>query len=292
MIPKAVTAAIAPYQAVPPTQRSPAYSSGAAGSVRWTSVDDLLEPHALLAQRIARPKKEEIERYVDTCLADEIADNQLGLRMVLIEELSTDLIDPPQLETFSVPPKRSWHPTHRCAAEEEKTEHFHLPIKRTNYVPVNRWKTHEALQEQSRAATLTAIGALKIQSFGHMILVTWAAYIGTDNDRIWPIVIFVYRILQTHDWEEEIPALLVEFQPQMVVPSAAVPWPNKKIFKFAAEKWVCCCQHAFQYVFNQPARSPTRRDGSTPPPWTPTSAHASATRCSERRPTCSPTCAM
>ena len=239
----------APAQDLAREQRHPTYSVGALQPLRRTTGDDLLKARALPPRYLLRPSEEELERYVANCFADEILDQRLQLRTVHVEELSSTLIDPPQTEHFAVPPEQSWNPCSRCE-EDEDTNTFHMTVDQANYIPVKRWQTNPDLQDPEMIETLRALGEMRIYSFGHMILVTWAVHLYFPDQRIRAIVTFLYRLLQTHDWERRIPELLHEFQPQMIDEDTTAEWPTNKNLKCAADRWVSCCRRAFKYLFD------------------------------------------
>ncbi|KAH7723861.1 hypothetical protein AAVH_08656 [Aphelenchoides avenae] len=165
------------------------------------------------AEQIENPFEDDIEAFFETYLGNE-EDPGRQVRPAHVIEFSTTLIDLPQLETFSVPPEQSWHPRNQCNADAEDPI-FHQACDKGRYIPVKHWKTSKVFTAQlsSRCS--------------------------------WPS-----HVLQSFDWEKEIPALLAAYQPRMVAPSTTDPWPSEVDFRIGAERWTCCHEHAYRYIFN------------------------------------------
>ncbi|KAH7699941.1 hypothetical protein AAVH_32948, partial [Aphelenchoides avenae] len=251
MIPVAVPPAHnagAPYQVIPRKERLPAHNADVAPAVRRTTARDLLREHPLPAEQIERPSEEDIEAFFEDYLGEE-EDPDRQVRSARVSEFSTTLIDPPQLETFSVPPEPSWHPENQCNGEGEDPI-FHQTCDKGRYIPVKRWKTSKVFTDAALLQMLMAIGEMSIYTFGHMIIVTWAVRLKNKDDRVAHITEFLYHVLQSFDWEKEIPALLAAYQPRMVAPNTTDPWPSEVDFRIGAERWTCCCEHAYRYIFN------------------------------------------
>ena len=249
MIPRGVAPSYSPYEVQSRAQRASTNLVGPAPPTRRTTGAQLFKPNPLPARRTLRPTDDQTMQFVNGCFTDATPDPQTQLRTIQIEEISSPHIEPPQTETFAVPPEPSWDPAHRCFGTGEEPT-FHPTIKKASYVDVGRWQTHPALQTPDMVAKLKAIGAMKIYTFGHMILANWVRRLGLHGDSIRDVVEFLHRVLQTFDFDVEIPTLIAQFQPRMTEANTTDEWPSHTNFKCAADRWVACCQHAYRYVFD------------------------------------------
>ncbi|KAH7718281.1 hypothetical protein AAVH_14251 [Aphelenchoides avenae] len=259
MIPKAVATADnagAPYKVIQRKQRPSADNAETEAPLRRNTGEGLLKSQPLPPLGIIRPTADEIEQHVEGFFSPDIdADSQL--RGFYTRDFASNPVDPPQPDTFSVPPDGPWTPSQKCSCGEDVPPGFHLTIEKANYIPIRRWRAHPAFKGPGRDEKLNAVANMKIYSLEHMILVNWVACLKSNkDDRAVHIIEFLYRVLQTYD-EDEILALLLEFQPLMVIEATEEDkgsrsmWPAHKDFKPAVERWTSCCPHAFRYIFDR-----------------------------------------
>lgn len=84
-----------------------------------------------------------------------------------------------------------------------------------------------------------------------MILLKYASRHRTNDARAKDILRFIGAVLRATDLETSIAQLLKQYVPKMVLPLTIRKWPDDKDFYAAAEQWVCYCEDAFSFLFEQ-----------------------------------------
>ncbi|KAH7710181.1 hypothetical protein AAVH_22546 [Aphelenchoides avenae] len=203
------------------------------------------------------PSLEEIERRVRQFFAP----LPTGQDPPILEPIDEDTLytrppEQPQKFSFGVnrmsllPIRTTWDPLVICNADGEQ-QCFHCSLRELRIIQATRWASGELKKDEMLKRDLQALLDRHVNSFGHMILLTYALRLYNKHTNVHALVAFLTQMLASQDFDEDIPKLLAYYQPRMIVAGTKKPWPTEDDFRVAAKRWACYCQRAYKDIFER-----------------------------------------
>ncbi|KAH7700183.1 CBN-SRU-33 protein, partial [Aphelenchoides avenae] len=148
------------------------------------------------------------------------------------------------------PMPSAWDPADICYGDGEQ-DCFHRTIRRLRLIQATRWLSGKWKRDATLVRDLQALLDRYIPSFGHMILLIFVVARFNKNTNVRAVVTFLTRMLDSLDFEEDIPVLFARAQPDLIVQGTREPWPTDADLKTAAKHWLCYCQRAYREIFDR-----------------------------------------
>ncbi|KAH7730856.1 hypothetical protein AAVH_01905 [Aphelenchoides avenae] len=145
----------------------------------------------------------------------------------------------------------TWQPTNVCYGRDEP-KCFHIAVGATLIIIKNRWlRFTQIAARPDLQKTLTDLMRLHIRSFGQMILLVYAVRLAGDHNRMDAVLKFIDEVLRARDLDYDIAYAIKRHVPRMIqgVDAKKDPYPSKKDFGEAAERWCCYCLKAFTQIY-------------------------------------------